>query len=245
MKNLTPAERLFVAADPCSGITRGRQIHHALFLELAHKLKGTGVGILTGPILAAWGYGVIDEIRELRLRCWADLNLYGDQARLDRDGAFLSELRPDIVTVLCSSSIKAMAALKARLAGAEVFGTATLSGLSYDEAVSVYSCDPTSVMIGAARRAQSAGLDGCVVSPEHAPALSKTSMRESMNVMYVRPAWSLKAGENTARTVTPAVAMALGTNYMVVGEEIALAADPREAAMKTLEEIAISAAHFS
>jgi orotidine-5'-phosphate decarboxylase len=53
----------------------------------------------------------------------------------------------------------------------------------------------------------------------------------------VRPAWSVVAGDDQARILTPYDAIRAGSDFVVVGRPISQAADPAEAARKVLDEI--------
>jgi len=76
--------------------------------------------------------------------------------------------------------------------------------------------------------AQSAGLDGVVCSPKEVEMLRRT-VRRDFNLVTpgIRPAW-VEKGDQT-RITTPADAIALGSDYLVIGRPVTAAADPLEA----------------
>lgn len=76
--------------------------------------------------------------------------------------------------------------------------------------------------------AQNAGLDGVVCSPKEVEMLRQT-VRRDFNLVTpgIRPAWAEK-GDQT-RITTPADAVALGSDYLVIGRPVTAAADPLEA----------------
>jgi orotidine-5'-phosphate decarboxylase len=238
MLNLKPAERLFVSADECCSAERSRQACRLAVVSLARALKGTGAGVTLGANLISYGVGIVDEINECKVPCWVDLGHLGNAERMEHIGAFLFEMRPHIVTVPCTASLATMAALKRQFAGAEaVLGVADLFGMNEAEVVGLYNCDPIAAVIAMVRRAERAGLDGFVVGPQFAPALSRIGFGLAMNVMDVRPTWSIGASEGVSRIMTPAEAFALRAERIVVGMPIARAEKPQVAAMNTIEEV--------
>jgi orotidine-5'-phosphate decarboxylase len=85
--------------------------------------------------------------------------------------------------------------------------------------------------------AQSAGLDGVVCSPQEVAMLRESISQDfSLVTPGIRPSWSAK-GDQT-RITTPADAMALGSNYLVIGRPITGADEPLEALAKIEAELA-------
>ncbi len=84
--------------------------------------------------------------------------------------------------------------------------------------------------------ARDAGLDGVVCSPREV-----TMLRQSLGSEFklvtpgVRPSWA--SADDQKRMMTPAQALAAGSDYLVVGRPITRADDPREAARRVLEEM--------
>jgi orotidine-5'-phosphate decarboxylase len=84
--------------------------------------------------------------------------------------------------------------------------------------------------------AQSAGLDGVVCSPQEVALLRKLVTNEFRLVTPgIRPSWSAK-GDQT-RITTPAEAMALGSNFLVIGRPITGADEPLEALSRIEQEL--------
>lgn len=85
--------------------------------------------------------------------------------------------------------------------------------------------------------AEGAGLDGVVCSPREVELLRRTIGREFRLVTPgIRPAWSEK-GDQT-RITTPADAIALGSDYLVIGRPITAAEEPLEALQRIERELA-------
>jgi orotidine-5'-phosphate decarboxylase len=87
-----------------------------------------------------------------------------------------------------------------------------------------------------ADHAKAAGVDGLIASPQEAAALRKQLGKSLLIVTPgIRPA-DAAAGDQK-RTMTPAEAIKVGVDHMVVGRPVIAAADPRAAAAAILAEI--------
>ncbi|NIR27649.1 MAG: orotidine-5'-phosphate decarboxylase [Gammaproteobacteria bacterium] len=85
--------------------------------------------------------------------------------------------------------------------------------------------------------AEEAGLDGVVCSPKEVALLRETVKADFKLVTPgIRPAWAEK-GDQT-RITTPADALRLGSDYLVIGRPITRADDPLEALAKIEDELA-------
>ncbi len=91
-------------------------------------------------------------------------------------------------------------------------------------------------VVNFARLAEDSGMDGVVASPREI-SLLRAHCRSGFKIICpgVRPVWA--AVNDQKRITTPAEAIRLGADYLVVGRPITAAADPREAAGRVLEEI--------
>lgn len=111
---------------------------------------------------------------------------------------------------------------------------------SYDEndlAEAGYRLGVTNLVAHRARQAQRIGVDGLVCSPEEAANLRGiVGPHVSLVTPGVRPAGS-DAGDQK-RIMTPARAIAAGSDYLVVGRPVIGAADPKAAADAIVAEIA-------
>ncbi len=84
--------------------------------------------------------------------------------------------------------------------------------------------------------AKEAGMDGVVCSPQEIELIKKACGPEFLTVTPgIRPAWA--AANDQKRFTTPAQALAMGGDYMVIGRPITAAENPREAAMKIIQEL--------
>jgi len=85
--------------------------------------------------------------------------------------------------------------------------------------------------------ARAAGSDGVVCSPREIELIRSRHGHEFLVVTPgIRPAWA--AANDQKRIMTPAQAVSLGANYLVIGRPIIAAPSPQQAFQKILEELA-------
>ena len=237
MNVLTPAERLYVALDFKPDQTTGRNGTHARVMEFAKKIAKTGIGVKLNADLRAWGEGMIDEIHSLGLRFFVDLKIDDVSATMERDGIYLSAFKPDVLTVMCFASSKALRSIKAVLPKTKVIGVTVLTDIPAVEITDMFQCSVSDLAHRLADHASRAGLDGLVCSP-HEVARLRTFFPEMLLVTPgVRdPATPVK-NDDQQRVMTPAEAIAAGADCLVIGRPIVEAPDPYAAAMRFLEQI--------
>lgn len=85
------------------------------------------------------------------------------------------------------------------------------------------------------RFAQQAGVDGFIVSGQEIGLLRSLYPSALLVSPGIRPAWAGK--DDHKRSCTPAEAIRLGADYLVVGRPIRDAADPVDAARRIIDEI--------
>jgi orotidine-5'-phosphate decarboxylase len=103
---------------------------------------------------------------------------------------------------------------------------------------SEYTDDPSRLVLLQARLAKAAGCHGVICSGREARAVKEACGNDFQVVCPgIRPAWSVVAGDDQKRVVTPAEAMKNGADYIVVGRPIRTAPDPVDAARRVVAEI--------
>ncbi len=92
-------------------------------------------------------------------------------------------------------------------------------------------------VLNLAALAENSGLDGVVCSPKEVTALrKKRGTNFQLVTPGIRPEWAAKGDQK--RSTRPAQAMAMGSNYLVIGRPITGAADPMDALAKIEDELA-------
>lgn len=246
MKELRPEERLIVAADYSPKDFGGIQGVESKVLALAEELKGLGVYIKVNSVLRAVGYSLITKLHDLDLKVFADLKLIDIPNTMGTDGEMLTEVKPEILTVMCCAGINGMNAVQKVLGGTtEILGVTVLTSLNEKECQSIFTCSTKAGVLRFARMAQLAGLGGLILSPKEVNVLKKFELTLSFNTPGIRPAWSLVEGDDQSRVLTPQKAIENGAERIVMGRPIVKAGandkglpqNPRKAVERTLKEI--------
>lgn len=249
-RKLTATERLIVAADfrPPSDLKKSisaRSHVRDSVLKLADDLEGTGVYIKVNSAVRACGYGLIDELHARGLRVFVDLKLFDIKETLSIDGALLFETKPELLTVVCSAGVEAMEALKAELPDTEVLGVTVLTSHDENIAQAMFCCSVEEAAVRFANFGKSAGIDGLISSAKEATVLSAGfGVLFSINTPAIRPTWAIVKGDdqNPDRIMTPFKAIKAGADRIVVGRPIIQAEKPRDAVMRTIDEIMLATA---
>lgn len=236
------AERLIVAADYDPRREGGVSGVREKALRLGDDLQGLGVIIKANSILRACGYELIKDIHELGLRVMADLKLIDIPNTMEMDGAMLAEYKPELVTVMCCVGIEGMRQVQSAVGDAtEVLGVTVLTSWDEEECQAIFTCSTKAGVLRFARMAQLAGIGGLVCSPQEAQMLaSKKELVLAVSTPGIRPEWSLVAGDDQQRVMTPGKAIAAGAKRIVIGRPITQAKNPREAVERTLEEMELA-----
>ncbi len=118
-----------------------------------------------------------------------------------------------------------------------VLGVTVLTSLNKKDIQSVgISGSVEDEVLRLARLAEKAGLDGVVASAQEVPKIRKIVRPDFLIVTPgIRPSWAQKADQK--RIATPKEALAMGSDYLVIGRPITGEEDPKAAAERILEEI--------
>jgi orotidine-5'-phosphate decarboxylase len=241
MNALTAPQRLIVAADYKPEGGNGRIWFRNKVLRLADELHGTGVYIKLNTILRAFGYDMIHEVHDRGLLVFADLKVFDIADTLTIDGILLQEFKPELLTAVCTVGVKGLRALKAQLPDTEVLGVTVLTDLTNDDTGSMFSCTTLEAALRFAQVAADGNANGLISSGHEVEALkAKFEMLFTYNTPAIRPAWAnvVGDGQNKARVMTPAEAIRAGATRIVVGRPITQSDNPRDAVLRTLDEIA-------
>lgn len=249
MKELKPEERLIVAADYSPKEHGGIQGVEKKVLALAKDMEGLGVYIKVNSVLRAVGYNLIVQLRDLGLKVFADLKLIDIPNTMETDGEMLSEVKPEILTVMCCAGIDGMNTVQRVLGDStEILGVTILTSLNEEECQAIFTCSTKAGVLRFARMAQLAGLGGLILSPKEVGIVSdRFELVLSLNTPGIRPEWGIVKGDDQARArvLTPREAIENDAERVVTGRPVTgakpndkrLPSSPREAVERTLEEI--------
>ncbi len=241
MSERKPEDCLIVAADyrPKGKRYMRKEVKEAV-LKLARQLEGLGVYIKLNSILRACGFDLIDEIHNMGLRVFADLKLTDIPETMETDAILLSEYQPEILTVMCNSSVDGMARVKNALSDAktQVLGVTVLTSLDEEECQQIYVCSTKAGVVRFARLAQLANLDGLIMSIKEVEVVAgRKELDLSINTPGVRPDWAVVKDDDQKRIGGIKESFQKGVSAIVVGRPILQAINPREAVQITLAEI--------
>jgi orotidine-5'-phosphate decarboxylase len=212
--------------------------------ELAAQLAGAGVGLKFGlEFFVAHGAAGVERARPANAPLFLDLKLHDIPATVEGAVASAIEtLEPDFLTIHASGGPAMLtAAMKAaRGSRTKILGVTVLTSLDDDDLEAVGQKTPVlDQVVHLARTGLHAGLDGFICAPTDAATLRATIGRAPvLMVPGIRPAWAGDVGDQK-RVLTPAEAMALGADHLVIGRPLTQAADPAGAARRVLEELGV------
>jgi orotidine-5'-phosphate decarboxylase len=212
-------------------------------LRLADSLAETGVCLKVNSALRLCGYDLILEIRARGLTVFGDLKLNDIPETMRTDAILLDRYKPDIVTVMASSGVAGMQALKKELPDTKVLAVTVLTSLNDEHCLNVFNRPVESTVLNLTEVALRAGVDGLVASALELRALRIAFPEDVWPGMTIytpgiRPKWAVVPGDDQQRTMTPSEAILAGAAGIVVGRPITQADNPKEAALRTIEEIA-------
>jgi orotidine-5'-phosphate decarboxylase len=186
----------------------------------------------------AGGLPLVSQLVKSGKKVFLDLKLHDIGNTVARGVESVAKLGATFLTVHAyPQTLKA--AVEGR-AGSDLKLLAVTVLTSYDDSdlhAAGYRLNVSDLVEARAQQAQVLGLDGIVCSPEEATALRKlVGHQMTLVTPGIRPAGS-EVGDQK-RIMTPARAIAAGSDYLVVGRPITGAADPRVAAEAVHAEIA-------
>ena len=192
------------------------------------------------------GPAVISMIRkESNAAVFLDLKLHDIPATVERAMARIADYDVDFATVHCGESEKMLAsAVKGSAGRVKVLGVTILTSVSGADIQSAgflpeYSNDLFKLVLRRAEQAKAAGCNGIVCSGREVAEIKSRLGNDFIAVTPgIRPGWEKTAGDDQQRIVTPADAIAAGSDYLVIGRPIRDASDPASAARLICDEIA-------
>ena len=173
-----------------------------------------------------------------------DLKLHDIPETVRRTMAIIADLGVAFTTVHCGDS-KNM--LQAAVEGAggkiDILGVTVLTSIDTDDLQTMgyadtYVQDMGRLVLKRASMAKDAGFAGVICSGQETGLIKKHLGKDFLAVTPgIRPDWESAKSQDQKRVLTPARAIANGSDYLVIGRPIRDAVDPKSAADKIIQEI--------
>jgi orotidine-5'-phosphate decarboxylase len=193
-------------------------------------------------LLASDGMTLARELKADGKSIFLDWKLHDIGATVERSARVLAQSGCDLLTVHAEPQVM-QAAVKARGdSSLKILAVTVLTSLTDADLIEMgYAFGARDLVERRVRQAIDCGVDGIVSSPHEAALareIAKAAGKPDFLIVTpgVRPFWSAK--NDQARAATPEAAIRAGASHLVCGRPITAANDPRDAALKVVEEIA-------
>jgi orotidine-5'-phosphate decarboxylase len=222
-------DRLIVALD-----LPGVDLAEAMVARLGDSVSFYKIGY---QLAYAGGLPLVQKLADQGKKVFIDLKLHDIGNTVARGVGSIARLGATFLTVHAYPQTM-KAAVEAR-AGSNLKILAVTVLTSYDDGdlhAAGYRLGVSDLVEARAQQAQVIGVDGLVCSAEEAAGLRKI-VGHQMHLVTpgIRPAGAATGDQK--RIMTPAGAIAAGSDYLVVGRPVVEAADPRAVAEAILAEI--------
>jgi orotidine-5'-phosphate decarboxylase len=226
---IDPRDRLIVALDLATV-----QVADAMVARLGDAVSFYKIGY---QLAFAGGLAFAEELAKAGKQVFLDLKLHDIGNTVARGVESVARLGATFLTVhaypqTMKAAVDARASSNLRLLAVTVltsYDDADLAAAGYDFTVA-------ELVAERAAQARDMGIDGLVCSAAEAGSLRKiVGHRMTLVTPGIRPPGA--DSDDQKRIMTPAAAVAAGTDYLVVGRPIVDAADPKAAAQAIVAEI--------
>lgn len=211
-------------------------------LDLAAELDSKLCRLKVGKeLFTRGGPQLVDTLQQRGFDIFLDLKFHDIPNTVEKAVRAAAELGVWMVNVHAMGGPRMLTAAKAALSGHDyppkLIAVTILTSMGQAELAAVgLPGRPQENVLRLARLAQQAGLDGVVCSAQEAELLKRELGADFILVTPgIRPAWAAK-GDQT-RIMTPADALAVGSDYLVVGRPITQAHDPLAALQRVVDEM--------
>lgn len=236
--HISPKDRIFCAIDTTD-------LDHAI--DLASKLSGVIGGAKLGKeFFAAHGPQGVRAVARVGMPIFLDVKYHDIPNTVAGAIRAVTPMGLKIVNVHAAGGIEMMkragdaaheSAAKAGVDAPWVIAVTILTSMDQNDLDDVGLKGPIEDrVVKLAELTQKAGLDGIVCSArEITPARSACGPDFKLITPGIRPAWA--ASDDQKRVVTPADAVAMGSDILVIGRPITKADDPVDAAQRIVAEL--------
>ena len=229
LQTIDPRDRLIVALD-----LPDVDAAEAMIARLGDSVTFYKIGYQLGY---AGGLPLVRKLADAGKKVFADLKMHDIGNTVARGVESVVKLGATFLTVHAYPQTMQAAANASKGSGLKILAVTVLTSYDNEDLKAAgYQLGVSDLVAARAQQAQALGIDGLVCSPEEAASLRKYIKPEMCLVTPgVRPAGS-DAGDQK-RIMTPARAIAEGSDYLVVGRPVMEAADPKAVAEAIVAEI--------
>jgi len=229
LQTVDPRDRLIVALD-----LPDVDAAEAMIARLGDSVTFYKIGYQLGY---AGGLPLVRKLADTGKKVFADLKMHDIGNTVARGVESVAKLGATFLTVHGYPQTMQAAANASKGSGLKILAVTVLTSYDNEDLKAAgYQLGVSDLVAARAQQAQALGIDGLVCSPEEAANLRKHIKPEMCLVTPgVRPAGS-DVGDQK-RIMTPARAIAEGSDYLVVGRPVMEAADPKAAAEAIVAEI--------
>jgi orotidine-5'-phosphate decarboxylase len=229
LQTIDPRDRLIVALD-----LPDADAAEAMIARLGDSVTFYKIGYQLGY---AGGLPLVRKLADTGKKVFADLKMHDIGNTVARGVESVAKLGATFLTVHGYPQTMQAAANASKGSGLKILAVTVLTSYDNEDLKAAgYQLGVSDLVAARAQQAQALGIDGLVCSPEEAANLRKHIKPEMCLVTPgVRPAGS-DVGDQK-RIMTPARAIAEGSDYLVVGRPVMEAADPKAAAEAIVAEI--------
>ena len=230
MTVIDPRDRLIVALDVPDVASA-----EAMIERLGDSVTFYKIGYQLGY---AGGLPLVRKLADAGKKVFADLKMHDIGNTVARGVESVAKLGATFLTVHAYPQTMQAAANASKGSVLKILAVTVLTSYDNEDLKAAgYQLGVSDLVTTRAQQAQALGVDGLVCSPEEAGNLRKLIKPEMVLVTPgVRPAGA-ELGDQK-RVMTPAKAIAAGSDYLVVGRPILAADDPKAAAEAIVAEIA-------
>jgi len=229
---IDPRDRLIVALDVADVASA-----EAMIERLGDSVTFYKIGYQLGY---AGGLPLVRKLADAGKKVFADLKMHDIGNTVAKGVESVVKLGATFLTVHAYPQTMQAAANASKGSDLRILAVTVLTSYDNEDLKAAgYQLGVSDLVTTRAQQAQALGIDGLVCSPEEAGNLRSLIKPEMVLVTPgVRPAGA-ELGDQK-RVMTPARAIAVGSDYLVVGRPILAADDPKAAAEAIVDEITAS-----
>lgn len=215
-------------------------------LDLIRRLPSARCFKIGLRLYTAEGPRLLQDIARLGKRIFLDLKLHDIPNTVAGAVKAAACLQVDMMTLHASGGLDMMRraaveasneAAKKQVARPQLLAVTVLTSLQ-DTDLKKMNIQSSSLemVLTLASLAEEAGMDGIVCSPREISAV-REQVKPGFKVVTpgIRPAWA--AAQDQKRIMTPAEAVRLGSDYLVIGRPVIRASSPEEALERIIKEL--------